>query len=209
MDKVLLADDHLIVLKGLSDLLYAQYGKIEIDAISNAAQIVDKITQTKYDVIILDVDMPGFDVSEAIIQILAHDPSNKVIIFSMVSPKLFTRRLYSLGIKGFISKEASPKEILDAIDRVMLGRIYYNNDIVDILMQSKNNMGEGNPFERLSEREVDVFKLLMQGRSVKEISNNLNMQPGSVGTLKARIFNKTATKNIIELSELYRIHRAV
>jgi DNA-binding NarL/FixJ family response regulator len=197
--RFLVADDHSIVRMGLRLMLEADYAHVIIDEAENGNEIVDKVKRNQYDLVVLDFQMPNTDTFSIISNILARDKNLRILIYTMASEKIYAGKLLNAGVKGFLSKEAKNTELLRAVAEVLEGGIYGDEQIT----YSINGLTETkNPFDILSNREMDILAYLVQGKTTKEISNLLNLQISTISTHKARIFKKLNVDNIIELISL-------
>ncbi|MEO6813958.1 MAG: response regulator transcription factor [Ginsengibacter sp.] len=198
--RFLVADDHSIVRLGVKLMLEADYSHVTIDEAENGNEIVEKIKLFRYDLLILDFQMPNTDTFYIISNLLARDQSLKILIYSMASEKIYAGKLLKAGVKGFLSKEAKNTELLHAVATLLEGKIYTSEQI-----RSEDNndiQASGNPFDSLSTKEMDILAYLLQGKTTKEMSNLLNLQLSTVSTHKFRIFKKLNVTNMIELIKL-------
>jgi two-component system invasion response regulator UvrY len=197
--RFLVADDHSIVRMGIKLMLEADYPHVSIDEAENGNQIVDKIKSASYDLLILDFQMPDTDTFSIIHNLLARDSQLKILIYTMASEKIYAAKLLDSGVKGFLSKEAKTPELLKAVQIVLNGRKYANEQLVD---DKAAPSAPTNPFTSLSNKELDILGYLVQGKTTKEISRLLNLQLSTISTHKFRIYRKLNIDNIIELIAL-------
>lgn len=198
--RFLVADDHSIVRMGLKLMLEADYPDVVTDEAENGTEIVETIKAQRYDLLILDFQMPNTDTFSLIDNLLARDQHLKILIYSMASEKIYAGKLLKAGVKGFLSKEAKNTELLKAVEAVLNGRIYTSeqleaNDLQGLITAS-------NPFADLSNKEMDILEYLVQGKTTKEISTLLNLQLSTISTHKFRIYRKLHVGNIAELIAL-------
>lgn len=198
--RFIVADDHSIVRMGLKLMLEADYPHETIDEAENGNEVVEKIKAHRYDLLILDFQMPNTDTFSIISNLLARDEHLKILIYSMASEKIFAGKLLKAGVKGFLSKEAKNTELLKAVDVVLHDGIYASKQVW--AEAGKDLTPVGNPFTSLSNKEMDILAYLVQGKTTKEISNLLNLQLSTISTHKFRIFRKLNVSNIIELIAL-------
>lgn len=206
--RFLIADDHSIVRMGLRLMLENKYAGVQMDEAENGAGIVDRIKEYKYDLLILDFQMPDTDAFDIINYLAVKDQDLKILIYSMASEKLYAGKLLKAGVKGFLSKETSNLELLKAIEIVLNDEIYTSEHL---RVNSSNNSVEGaetpNPFADLSDKEMGVVNYLIQGKNTKEISTLSNLQMSTISTHKFRIFRKLNVANMVELIELAKEHK--
>lgn len=210
MPDILLVDDHSIVRTGLKLLLLDFLSHVDIDEAHNGDSALIKIKQKDYDLIVMDVNMPETDSFRTLETILAFKPSTKVIMFSMNAEEVYAKRYLKMGAMGYLRKDAPNHEIEKAITTVLNNKTYVSPELTqkllsDMQLKSKSD----NPFDRLSTREFEIVQHLAQGDSVAEISKKLNVHTSTVGTHKARIFEKLHCHNIIDLTNLAKAHSVI
>lgn len=182
----------------------------EIDEAYDGDSAFEKIKQKDYDLVIMDVNMPNTDSFGIFNSIFSFKPSIKIIIFSMNAEELYAKRYLRMGAMGYLRKDAPGSEIQKAITSVLNNKKYISTELSEILLsdlQDKNHLE--NPFDKLSPREFEMVQHLSRGESVARISQTLNLHKSTVGTHKARIFEKLQCANIIELNKLAEIHNVI
>jgi two-component system, NarL family, invasion response regulator UvrY len=202
MKSFLLVDDHVVVRSGVKGLITGLFAPAEIDEASNGEEAVTKLKKKLYDLVIMDVQMPQTDALSLVEFICFRSPSTPILIFSMSAEKIYAPRFLKAGAKGFVSKEASLDELVKAINLVFNGRTYISENLAVALAEENISGKHQNPFKRLSQREFEIASLLLNGKSPGEISKSLNLQSSTVGTHKARLFEKLGISNLLELKEL-------
>ncbi|MEO6549193.1 MAG: response regulator transcription factor [Ferruginibacter sp.] len=206
--RFLIADDHSIVRMGLRLMLEAKYAQVQIDEAENGDIIVNKIKEHKYDLLILDFQMPNTDTFDIIGYLLAKDEHFKILIYSMASEKLYAGKLLKAGVKGFLSKETGNAELLEAVEIVLNGDIYASETVrINNLTDTADSAADDNPFANLSDKEIGVLNYLIQGKNTKEISTLSNLQMSTISTHKFRIFRKLNVTNMVELIALAKEHK--
>lgn len=196
--KLLIADDHYVVRMGASLLLHSAYEDLEIDFTENYQNAKEKIFQCHYDLLMLDIDMPGSIYLEMIKDLKAIDPALKILMFSAYDEK--TAVLYiNEGADGYLNKQQS-ENVVEAVTSIFRQGYYYSQEIAHHLV---NNSRESKPLENLSKRELEIFKLLAEGNGNLEISNKLDLKMSTVSTFKKRIYEKLHVKTLLEVIKLY------
>jgi DNA-binding NarL/FixJ family response regulator len=185
---------------GVRLMLEEDYADVSIEEAENGNEIVEKIKVNRYELLILDFQMPNTDTFSIISNLLARDQHLKILIYSMASEKIYAGKLLKAGVKGFLSKEAKNTELLRAVDVVLHGGIYASEEVLHGSTQNTTHLN--NPFEGLSNKEMDILAYLVQGKTTKEISTLLNLQLSTISTHKFRIFRKLNVNNIVELIAL-------
>lgn len=202
MKKFLLVDDHVVVRSGIKILLADLYNPSQIYEAMNGVTAIEKLKENEYDLILLDIQMPDTDTLGLMEYIHTTYPSAKVLMFSMSAENIYAKRFMKAGAFGFISKESPLEEITKAITVILSGKKYISESLAQKLAEDSFSGKSGNPFNGLSPREFEIVSLLLEGKTVTEISHALNIQTSTVGTHKARLFEKLGVDNILRLKEL-------
>ena len=201
MKKFLLIDDHLIVRSGIKLLLTELYKDVEISEAYDGVSATILMAEDTYDLITMDVQMPNTDSFVLMEFIKKQYPNAKVLMFSMSSESIYAIRFIKAGAKGFISKSAPLEEMKIAIDNVINDKKYFSEDVLAELAEA--DLGKtGNLFDLLSPREFEVVNFLLKGKTISLIAEDLALSLSTVGTHKARIFQKLKVSNLLELKEL-------
>ncbi len=202
--RVLLGDDHRIVREGLKQML-ADAPEIEVRA--EAADGVDVMRQVALlggaqglDVVLLDIAMPGRDGLDVLQELRKAWPGLPVLMLSTYPEKQYAVRCIKLGAAGYLNKSADPDDIIVAVRKVAAGGVFLTAATAEALAVAVGLSGTRTGPEALSHREHQVFRLLISGRSVSEIGAQLSLAPNTVSTYRARILEKTGTKNDVELA---------
>jgi two-component system, NarL family, invasion response regulator UvrY len=202
--RLLLADDHRIVREGLKQVL-ADAPEIvvaaeAIDGEQALAQVAALRGPEGLDIAMLDIAMPGRDGLE-VLQALRRDwPKLPVLMLSTYPERQYAVRCIKLGAAGYMNKSADPDDMIAAVRKVAGGGVYVTNATAEALASAVGGAGAKSGPEALSHREHQVFRLLTSGHSVSEIGAQLQLAPNTVSTYRARILEKTGTKNDVELA---------
>ena len=202
MKRFLLIDDHAIVRSGIKFWLSAEYHNSEIDEAESGKEASQKIDDSDYDLILLDIHMPETNSFELIKSILNTRPDSKVLIFSMNSEGVYAKRFLKAGAMGFVSKDAPIEELKKAVDLILNNKKYFSDAFLGSIVDEKFGNEYNNPFSSLSDREFEITNLLLEGKAVGEISILLNIKNSTTGTYKARIFEKLNIQNVLQLNDL-------
>ncbi len=198
MIKVLLVDDHELVRSGIEALLNATDNIAVVGVCDSGEHALQVIEKESPDVILMDINMPGMGGFEACRRILQISPNIKIIGLSVHNNGPIPMQLIKLGIAGFVSKSSPVTEMVKAISTVMSGNRYLSPDVaVDSLMTP-----EGSPFTILSQRESEVVGLILQGKSIQDITEILQLNAKTVNTYRYRLYKKLDIKNDVELTRL-------
>ena len=199
MKKFLLVDDHNVVRSGIKGLLVELFKPSEIMEASDGETALEILKTHEYDLIIMDIQMPKTDTLGLMDFIHIKYPEAKVLVFSMSAESIYAKRFLKAGAKGFLSKDAPLDEIKKAINLVLNNRKYISDSLATALAEESISDTPSNPFNQLSPREFEIVTLLLSGQTISEISKLLNLQVSTVGTHKARLFDKLSVNNILEL----------
>ncbi|MCX6314780.1 MAG: response regulator transcription factor [Sphingobacteriales bacterium] len=202
MKKFLLVDDHIVVRSGIKTLLTDIYQPAEVHEAFDGDSTIAKLKENRYDLVMLDIQMPNTDSLALMKYIHENYPETKVLIFSMSAENIYAKRFMKDGAFGFISKEAPLDEITRAINIILNNRKYISETLIDKLAEDSLSGNPVNPFDRLSPKEFEIASLLLSGKTLSDISHSLNIHTSTAGTHKARLFEKLEVNNILELSEL-------
>lgn len=202
MKKFLLIDDHVVVRSGIKVLLSEIYKPSQIDEAQDGDSALAKIKETEYDLVILDIQMPQTDTLGLMEYFRIKYPALRVLIFSMSPENIYAKRFLKAGAKGFISKDAPLEEIKRAINQVLENTRYISDSLLESLADSTGAGKDNNLFNKLSSREFEIVSLLLSGQTISSIANTLSLQVSTVGTHKARIFEKLKVTNMLELKDL-------
>lgn len=202
MKRFLLVDDHSVVRSGVKILLSGIFNSSETDEAGDGETAINLLKQYSYDLIILDIQIPKTDSLGLMEYIRIKYPDTKVLIFSMSAENIYAKRFLKAGAKGFVSKDASIDEISKAINQVLEDKIYISPALIETLTDDLFAKQNDNPFDKLSRREFEIASLLLSGQTISNISDSLNIQLSTVGTHKARLFEKLNVTNLLELKEL-------
>jgi two-component system invasion response regulator UvrY len=198
--KIILADDHVLVRSGVHRILQEAFPTSQIAEVGNTNELLELIKQESWDLVISDISMPPGDSGiEAIKKIKQLAPKTAVIMMSMHSPELYAVRAIKAGAAGYLSKDMASIELVKAIQQVLSGRKYMSPEVASILADAVGSTYGERSIDILSEREREVFRLLVHGHSVSEIAKLLSLNTNTISTFRARIFEKMAFQNNMEL----------
>lgn len=197
MVRVLIADDHPIVRRGLKQIVADQPDMTVAEAGDGpeALRLADK---GKFDVVLLDINMPGISGLDVLSQIRSRQPNLPVLVLSAHSEAEFAVRILKAGASGYLNKELAPEELVKAIRRVIGGKKYVSPAVAELLADSIGK-DEDEPHASLSDREYQVMLLIAAGKTVSEIAEEIALSVKTVSTYRSRILEKMNLKNNAEL----------
>lgn len=200
MIRVLIADDHTLVRKGLRQLLLQNRVVGVVDEAKDDKETIAKVSANPYDVVLLDISFPGRSGIEVLKQIRALRPKLPVLILSMHPEEQYAVRALRAGAAGYLTKESAPDELVEAIQKLARGGKYITASLADRLAEEIGEPSEKMPHERLSDREYQVMCLIASGKTVKEIGAELNLSVKTISTHRTRILRKMGMKNNAQLT---------
>lgn len=200
MIRILIADDHAIVRRGLKQILFEQYPTATIGETGDAEDLVLKVIAQQWDVVICDMSMPGRSGLDALQQIKELAPKLPVLIMSMYPEDQYALRVLKAGAYGYLGKETIHDDLIKAIETVRMGRKFITPSIAERLANAFDTDARRPVHEELSDREFDVFKMLATGKSITEIAAKLSLSTTTVSTYRARILVKMNMRTNAELT---------
>jgi DNA-binding NarL/FixJ family response regulator len=199
MTRLVLADDHTIVREGLKQILTAA-GEFEIAGeASDGHEVMRCVRELDFDVLVLDMSMPGKAGIDLIKQVRAEKPKLKVLVLSMHEERQYAVRAIRAGAAGYLTKESASRQLVDAIRRIAGGGAFVSPEVAQELALGAMPDASGPLHGSLSDREYQVFMLIAQGKSVSDIAAMLNLSVKTVSTHKANLLQKMKMENTAEL----------
>jgi len=199
MIRILVADDHELVREGVKKVLSRENDLKIVAEASNASEVLEKLSQTQIDVVLLDINMPGRSGLEVIADIRKYYPGVRTLVLSMLSEETIAVRALKLGAAGYFSKEGFNEELLNAIRKVAAGGRYVSQKLADQLAESLGPDAHQSLHGSLSEREFEVLCLIARGKKVSEIAGELSLGIPTVSTYRTRILEKMKMKTNADL----------
>jgi DNA-binding NarL/FixJ family response regulator len=202
---ILIVDDHFIVRSGMSLLLENELDSVQVFGASNFQEALAECTKIFFDLVILDINLPGGKKCYMIDDLRELQKDVKILIFSAHEEDIYAFRYIQAGANGYLNKLSDSNTIVKAIKTVLEAGKYISIDILDKFIAFSHHKREStNPLEELTHREFEIAELLVKGFGNLEIANELDIKMTTVSTHKLNIFKKSHITNIIELSELFK-----
>ena len=202
MINVLLVDDHELVRTGISRILMDERGIKVIGEAGSGEEALQFCRQHEPDVVLMDMNMPGMGGLEATRKILRYQPHAKIIVLTVHTEDPFPSKVMQAGASGYLTKGATPPEVLQAIRQVSRGQRYLSPEIAQQMALSQFNPADENPFKALSERELQIMLMITKGGKVNDIADQLNVSAKTVNSYRYRMFEKLAISGDVELTHL-------
>lgn len=199
--RILIADDHAVVRKGLKQIIREEYPTAELAGAKDAEELMSKLFGAEWDMVICDLNMPGRSGLDALHQIKQSYPNLPVLIMSMYPEDQYALRVIRAGASGYLGKDNVHEDIIKAIRAVLLGKKFITPAVAEKLAEAiGTNTEELNLHDKLSDREFDVFKLIAGGANVSDIADQLSLSVTTVSTYRARILEKMNMKSNADLT---------
>jgi two-component system, NarL family, invasion response regulator UvrY len=200
MINILIADDHVIVRKGMIQVLSSATDIHVADEVSTGQEVLEKTRKRKYDVLVLDISLPDRSGLEILKQVRNEYPALPVLILSMYPEEHYALRVLKAGGSGYITKEDANTRLVDAIRIVACGRKYITPSIAEKLADELNPSGNRLPHEKLTDREFNILCLIAKGKTSAAIAADLSLSVKTIATYRARLLDKMDMKSNSELT---------
>jgi two-component system invasion response regulator UvrY len=198
--KVLLADDHPVVRYGLRQIL-GEASDVFVGAEAGSApEVMQRVQEQRWDVIILDISMPGGNGIDLIGEIRRERPEARVLILTMHSEEQYAVRAIKAGAAGYLNKESAPEKLTEALRKIAAGGRYVSAELAEALAVLVSGDAKGSAHERLSNREFEILKLLASGKTVSQVAHELTLSVKTISTHRMRILKKMEMKTNAELT---------
>src|SRR3989442_8197633 len=207
--RILIADDHAVVRRGLKQILRDDFKKAEFVEAGNATEALDRIRKENWDIVVLDITMPGRSGLEALKEIKEARPKLPVLVLSMHPENQFAVRVLKRGASGYMTKESAPEELVGAIKKVLAGGRYVSPSLAEKLATYLSSDTHKPPQELLSDREFQVLRLIASGKIVSEIARELSLSVKTISTYRTRILEKMGLRYNAELMHYAMQHQLV
>ena len=205
--RILVADDHGIVRMGLVQIIKQLMPSAKLSEVEDYKSLYAMVAKEKFNLAVIDVNMPNGALQEAIDFIRIKQPELKILIFSSQDEQLYAQRYLKMGADGFLNKHSSKEKIGEAVQTMFQKGRFISDAVKEaILNQSLNKQQPESSLESLSNRELQVANKLMEGLSLKELSEQLNLHTSTISTYKNRIFEKLNIQSFPELVEILRLY---
>lgn len=200
MIKILIADDHSIVREGLKQIVADSPEMAVRGEAVNGQQVLELVHNTDYDLILLDIAMPGRGGIDTLKQLKIEKPEIPVLILSMYPEDQYAVRAIKAGASGYLTKESAPEELIGAIKKVAQGGKYVSMDLAEKLIEDLGKNAEKTDHTTLSDREYQVMIMIASGKTVKEVADELSLSVKTISTNRTRALKKMGMNNNAEFA---------
>jgi len=200
MLRILIADDHTVVRRGLRQILLDEFLAAHIVDVADADELFNQVLKNEWDVVITDISMPGRSGLDVLQQIRQHYPKLPILVLSVHPEDQYAIRVMRGGASGYLNKDSAPEELVKAVHRILLGKKYITPSLAEKLADSLDQDADRLPHENLSDREFEVLKMLAAGMPVADIADTLSLSPTTVSTYRARVLQKMNAKTNADLT---------
>lgn len=204
MIRVLIADDHPIVRHGLRQLLADQPDMAPPGEAETGQQVLDLVRQGQWDVVVLDISLPGLSGLDVLREIDAHRPQLPVLMLSVHAEDQYALRSFRAGAAGYLTKLSAPDELLEALHKLLAGGKYVSRSFAEMLVTALEPGSSQPPHEALSDREYEVLRRLATGQSVTHIAEALGLSVKTVSTYRRRLMEKLGLASSVALVQYAR-----
>lgn len=199
--KILIADDHAIVREGLKQIVAEEKDMTVWGEAENSETLMKLLEKDKWDIVILDINMPGRNGLEILKDIKLLYPDLPVLILSMFSEEQYGIRAIKAGASGYLKKVSAPDELVQAIRRIVSGRKYITETLAEKLAENLSEPKVNSPHEKLSDREFEIMCNIAQGKSAEEIAEELSISVNTFYTYRNRILEKLSMRSNVEITQ--------
>jgi two-component system invasion response regulator UvrY len=199
MIKILIADDHPVVRKGLREIIEETSDMEVTDEASNGQEVLAKVFKKDFDVVLLDISMPGRSGLDILKELKSQLPKIAVLVLSIHPEEQYAVQVLKAGAAGYLTKKSAPEELVTALRKVSTGGKYVSPSLAEKLASALETGIEKPPHETLSAREYEVMRKIASGKTVTEIARELFLSPKTISTYRTRILEKMGIKNNAEL----------
>lgn len=206
--KIILADDHGVVLHGTSAIIKSHIKDVEIKHARNFSETIILLKEFEPTILFLDINMAGGNTTTMIDKIKKVNKKTYILIFSAYEEINYALRYIQAGADGFLSKEAPEEDMIEAINSLLKSGKYISSMVREKIVENAFLKKSVNPLDQLSEREISVAEFLAKGEGNLEIANQLNIHVSTVSTYRSRIFEKLNITNIVGLIDIFRVYKS-
>jgi len=199
MIRIVIADDHAIVREGLKRIVTAAQDMVVVGEAADGAQVMQQVRESDFEVLVLDLSMPGRSGMELIKQVRSERPRLRILVLSMHEELQYAVRAIKSGASGYLSKESAPLQLMQVLRKIASGGAFISSDVAEQLALGSMLGSISAAHEKLTDREFEIFRLIAMGMSVTDIAVRLNLSAKTISTHKANLMQKMNLQNQSEL----------
>ncbi len=199
MIKILIADDHAVVREGLKQIISENPDMIVTDEANNGQEVLNKVSEQHYDIVLLDITMPGKSGLDVLKQLKSKKPKLPVLMLSVHPEEQYAVRTLKAGASGYLTKGSATDELIAAIRKISQGKKYISSSLAEKLAFDLDIDHDKPRHEILSDREYQVMSMIASGKTIKEIADELSLSVQTISTYRSRILEKMKMKNNAEI----------
>ncbi|HBL24541.1 MAG TPA: DNA-binding response regulator [Deltaproteobacteria bacterium] len=194
MQRVIIADDHPVVYKGLKEILQENFGSVMVDAAGTGRELIEKVKKTDYDLVLLDISLPDANGLDVLREMRRKRPRLPVLVISMYPEEMYAVRAIRTGAQGYLTKQSASEELIFAVRKILSGKRYVNPAFAVRMVVDFESDAAKPAHEKLSNREFQVMRMFGSGKTMKDIAAELNLSINSIRTYRVRIMEKIGVK---------------
>lgn len=199
LNRILIVDDHALFRQGLCRIIQDQMNHVRFGEAQSAEEALALLTGESWDLVILDINLPGRSGLELIDSIKSIDKHLPILVLSMYDEDQFAVRVIRAGASGYLSKDTAQENLIEALNRIASGQNYISPSVAGLLANEVRNAGNDASYQSLSDREFQVLRLIGAGKTVSDIARQLSLSVKTISTYRAHILDKLNLKNSAEL----------
>ena len=194
MQRVIIADDHPVVYKGLREILQENFGSLTVDAAGTGRELIEKVKKTDYDLVLLDISLPDANGLDVLREMRRKRPRLPVLVISMYPEEMYAVRAIRTGAQGYLTKQSASEELVFAVRKILSGKRYVNPAFAVRMVVDFESDAAKPAHEKLSNREFQVMRMFGSGKTMKDIAAELNLSINSIRTYRVRIMEKIGVR---------------
>ena len=198
--RVLIADDHEVVRRGLTQILDDAFPGVECVGVGTSQEALARAVGERWDVVLLDLNMPGRSGLDVLEELRRAKAPVRVLVLSAYAEAEYALRVLKLRAAGYVTKQGASDELVAAVRTLLAGGVHVSPSLAQTLALAVGQRGEGAPHEQLSAREMQVMRLIASGRSAKEIASDLSLSEKTVGTYRSRVMSKLGLRTSVDIT---------
>lgn len=198
--RILVADDHALIRESVRQVIGAEDDGTIVEEAADGQEALRRVRGASYDLVILDISMPGRNGLDVLVELKRERPSLPVLVLSMYPEEQYAFRAYRSGASGYLTKGSPLRELVEAVRKILLGQKYVSATFAQALVSGLNRLDEKDPIHGLSNREMQVLTMIGAGKSVGAIASELALSVKTVSTYRAHILRKMNLKNNAEIT---------